>query len=71
MKAYLRIFQIFSIFVNILFLPMNMNMHSCPVKSVLLPLQLLKYGVCPKFVFAGCVLQGQLCEKSYGASLER
>jgi hypothetical protein len=52
----------------------NMNIHSCPVKSTLLPLQLLEYGVMqycvirPNFVLTWFVLKGQVCEKSYGAS---
>jgi hypothetical protein len=66
--------SIFSIFVNIIFPPVNMNIYSRPVKSTLLPLQLLEYGIMqclvfrPNFVLTGFILKGQVCKKSYGAS---
>jgi hypothetical protein len=46
-----------------------MNIHSYPVKSTLLPLQLLEYGVMqylfirPNFVLTGFVLKSHVCEK--------
>lgn len=47
LKNYEAIF-IFQRILNLcqhFFPPVNVNMHSCPVKSALLPLQLLEYGV--------------------------
>lgn len=57
MKAYLSS-RLFSNFVSILFPLVKRNMHSCPVKSALLPLQLLEYDVmhCP-------VIRPKLCTR--------
>lgn len=63
MKTYLSS-SIFSIFVSNLFPPVNMNMHSCPVKSALLPLRLLEYGVMQCHVIRPKLCPRRICFKS-------